>query len=91
MKTAKTPGRLSEKRTEAVKISLTPTSYEKLLLVAEAFGMAPSQIAAIAVAEYTAKQAISLQAAETGTQKMIDSMAPHMADLFQSIADKEGK
>lgn len=80
-----------EKRSQAVKISLTPTAYDKLLLVAEAFGMAPSQIAAMAVSEYTAKQAVVLQAAEAGTQKMIDSMAPHMADLFQSIAAKEGK
>lgn len=86
----KTPSLLSEKRSHAVKISLTPTSYDKLLLVSEAFGMAPSQIAAMAVAEYTAKQAVVLQAAEAGTQKMIDSMAPHMADLFKSIADKEG-
>ena len=80
-----------EKRSQIVKLSLTPSSYDKLLLVAESFGMAPSQIAAMAVAEYTAKQAIVLQAAEQGTQKMIDTMAPHMADLFQSIADKEGK
>lgn len=80
-----------EKRSQIVKLSLTPSSYEKLLLVAESFGMAPSQIAAMAVAEYTAKQAIVLQAAEQGTQKMIDTMAPHMADLFQSIAAKEGK
>ena len=80
-----------EKRSQIVKLSLTPSSYDKLLLVAESFGMAPSQIAAMAVAEYTAKQAVMLQAAEQGTQKMIDSMAPHMADLFQSIAAKEGK
>lgn len=86
----KTPSRLSEKRSQTVKISLTPSSYDKLLLIAEAFGMAPSQIAAMAVAEYTAKQAVSLQAVEAGTQKMIDSMAPHMADLFKSLADKEG-
>ena len=80
-----------EKRSQIVKLSLTPSSYDKLLLVAESFGMAPSQIAAMAVAEYTAKQAIVLQAAEQGTQKMIDTMAPHMVDLFQSIAAKEGK
>ena len=80
-----------EKRSQIVKLSLTPSSYDKLLLVAESFGMAPSQIAAMAVAEYTAKQAIVLQAAEQGTQKMIDTMAPHMADFFQSIAAKEGK
>lgn len=80
-----------EKRSQIVKLSLTPSSYDKLLLVAESFGMAPSQIAAMAVAEYTAKQAIVLQAAEQGTQKMIDAMSPHVADLFQSIAAKEGK
>lgn len=83
--------RLTEKRSHPVKISLTPSSHEKLLLVADAYGMAPSQIAAIAVAEYTAKQAVMLQAAEAGTQKMIDAMSPHVADLFQSIAAKEGK
>ena len=83
--------KLTEKRSHPVKISLTSSAYDRLLLVAESFGMAPSQIAAMAVAEYTAKQAIVLQAAEQGTQKMIDTMAPHMADLFQSIAAKEGK
>ena len=82
--------KLTEKRSHAVKISLTPSAHDKLLLVSEAYGMAPSQIAAMADAEYTAKQAVMLQAAEQGTQKMIDSMAPHMADLFQSIAAKEG-
>ena len=42
--------KLTEKRSHAVKISLTPSAHDKLLLVSEAYGMAPSQIAAMAVA-----------------------------------------
>jgi len=85
----KTPGRLSEKRSQAVKISLTPTAMDKLVFVAETLGIAPSQVAAVAVSEYVAAKAIAFGAAEKTGQQMIEAMTPHMAEMFQKLADKE--
>lgn len=85
----KTPGRLSEKRSQAVKISLTPTAWEKLVFVAETLGIAPSQVAAVAVSEYVATKSIAFGAAEKTGQQMIEAMTPHMSEIFQKLADKE--
>lgn len=80
-----------KKRSYVVKISLSPAVGAKLEQVAEVLGLAPSQIAAIAVSEYAAAKAIAFSAAERSSQQMIEAMGPHMADLFQSLAAKEIK
>ena len=85
----KTPGRLSEKRSQAVKISLTPTAMDKLVFVAETLGIAPSQVAAVAVSEYVAAKAIAFGAAEKTGQQMIEAMTPHMAEMFQNLRTRK--
>ena len=66
-----------------------PTAMDKLVFVAETLGIAPSQVAAVAVSEYVAAKAIAFGAAEKTGQQMIEAMTPHMAEMFQKLADKE--
>ena len=77
------------KRSHAIKISITPAVFEKLVFVSETLGMSTAQIAALAVSEYVANKSISFRAAQTSSEQMIESMAPHMAELFQKLGDKE--
>ena len=51
--------------------------------------MTPSAVAAMAVSEYAASKFISFNTAEKASNQAIEAMVPHMAQLFQSIADKE--
>lgn len=76
-------------RSHAVKIGLTPATYEKLRFVSETLGMTPSGVAAMAVSEYAAAKFIAFNVADKASNQMIESMAPHMVQLFQSLADKE--
>lgn len=77
------------KRSHAIKISITPAVFEKLVFVSETLGMSTAQIAALAVSEYVANKSIAFRAAQTSSEQMIESMAPHMAELFQKLGDKE--
>ena len=76
-------------RSHAVKVGLTPATYEKLTFVSETLGMAPSAVAALAVSEYVALKCIAFGATQATQEKMIEAMAPQIASLFQNIADKE--
>ena len=83
------PTKKNLKRSHAIKISITPAVYEKLVFVSETLGMSTAQIAALAVSEYVANKSISFRVAQTSSEQMIESMAPHMAELFQKLGDKE--
>lgn len=76
-------------RSHAVKVGLTPATYEKLRFVSDTLGMTPSAVAAMAVSEYAASKFISFNTAEKASNQAIEAMVPHMAQFFQSIADKE--
>lgn len=84
-----TQKRESLARSHAVKVGLTPATYEKLRFVSETLGMTPSAVAALAVSEYAAAKFISFNVAEKSSNQAIEAMVPHMAQLFQSLADKE--
>ena len=43
----------------------------------------------MAVSEYAAAKFIAFNVADKASNQMIESMAPHMVQLFQSLADKE--
>jgi hypothetical protein len=77
------------KRSHPMKVSLTPATFEKLKVVAETLGMAPSAVAAMAVSEYAAAKFITFNAAEKTSQQAIEAMVPHMAQMFQALAEKE--
>lgn len=77
------------KRSHPMKVSLTPATYDKLKVVAETLGMAPSAVAAMAVSEYAAAKFIAFNSAEKSSQQAIEAMVPHMAQMFQALADKE--
>ena len=52
-------------------------------------GIAPSQVAAVAVSEYVAAKAIAFGAAEKTGQQMIEAMTPHMAEMFQNLRTRK--
>lgn len=77
------------KRTHALKISVTPAVYQKLLFVSETLGISPAQIAAMALSEYVTTKAIAFTAAQATSERVIEAMTPHMADLFQAMGQKQ--
>lgn len=82
--------KLSEKRSHAVKVTLTPTSWDKLTFVAEQLGVAPSQVATMAVSEYAAMKSIALKSSDVGTKQIIDVMVPALTEMLSNIPANEG-
>lgn len=77
------------KRSHALKISVTPAVYQKLVFVSETLGISPAQIAAIALSEYVTTKAIAFTSAQASSERLIEAMAPHMAELFQRIGEEK--
>lgn len=79
------------KRSHALKISVTPAVFEKLTFVSETLGISTAQICAMAVSEYVTTKTIAFTSAQQTTERAIEAMAPHMAELFQRIGEEEKK
>lgn len=67
----------------AVKVGLTPATYEKLRFVSETLGMDPLRSQRWLRAS-TPQPPISFNVAEKSSNQAIEAMVPHMAQLFQS-------
>lgn len=77
------------KRSHAIKISVTPAIYQKLVFVSDTLGISPAQIAAMALSEYVTTKAIAFTSAQASSERMIEAMAPHVADLFQRLGEEK--
>ena len=76
------------KRSHAIKISVTPAIYEKLVFVSNTLGITPAQIAAMALSEYVTTKAIAFTSAQASSERAIEAMTPHMAELFQLLGQQ---
>lgn len=76
------------KRSHAIKISVTPAIYQKLVFVSDTLGISPAQIAAMALSEYVTTKSIAFTSAQASSERVIEAMAPHMAELFQRLGEE---
>ena len=74
-----------ETRSKGFKVNLTPTMHEKLTVLAERFGMSPSAMASIAIAEYVANKTAGFEAQKEVMEKLVMSVAPQLQPLIDAL------
>ncbi len=79
----------STKRTQGMNPNLSPEMYEKLQAVSATLGMAPTLVATMAISEYVALKFIAFGQHEDRIEKTLEALLPHMAPMFQSLADQQ--
>lgn len=78
------------KRDDSLRINMSTETKERLQRVADAFGMPPATIAALAIGQYIAQQERTLVAVESMTDKMAQAVGGELGEQLKLFM-KEGK
>ena len=78
------------KRDDSLRINMATETKERLQRVADAFGMPPATIAALAIGQYIAQQERTLVAVESMTDKMAQAVGGELGEQLKLFM-KEGK
>lgn len=78
------------KRDDSLRINMSTETKERLQRVADAFGMPPATIAALAIGQYIAQQERTLVAVESMTDKMAQAVGGELGEQLKLFI-KEGK
>lgn len=82
---------ISQKRTQAVKITLTPELHERLKLVADRLGQTPATVCSFAVGQFVAQQVSALQAGEAAIARLSESLTEPARELLERMSAEVGK
>lgn len=74
-----------------MKVNLTPTMHAKLVELSDRFGMAPSAVATMAIAEYVANKNAGLEAQREMVAKIAESVGPQLQPLIDALLENETK
>jgi predicted transcriptional regulator len=80
------PKSTPSKRSASVKVMLHPDMLDKLRVLAEELGQAPSTLASIAVSQYVLQQTRALGATEKAMEGLFAQMAPEMVEQMKLMA-----
>lgn len=78
------------KRDDSLRINMATETKERLQRVADAFGMPPATIAALAIGQYIAQQERTLVAVESMTSKLAESVGGDLGEQLKLFM-KEAK
>lgn len=78
------------KRDDSLRINMATETKERLQRVADAFGMPPATLAALAIGQYIAQQERTLVAVESMTDKMAQAVGGELGEQLKLFM-KEGK
>ena len=78
------------KRDDSLRINMSTETKERLQRVADAFGMPPATIAALAIGQYIAQQERTLVAVESMTDKMAQAVGGELGEQLKLFI-KEGR
>lgn len=81
------PKSTPSKRSASVKVMLHPDMLDKLRVLAEELGQAPSTLASIAVSQYVLQQTRALGATEKAMEGLIAQMGPEMVDHLKKLSE----
>ena len=71
------------KRDDSLRINMSTETKERLQRVADAFGMPPATIAALAIGQYIAQQERTLVAVESMTDKMAQAVGGELGEQLK--------
>ena len=77
------------KRTQGMKVNLSPDMHAKLLAVSESLGLAPTLVATMAISEYVALKHLAFASHENRLEKTFEALLPHLLPMFQSLSEKK--
>lgn len=78
----------TRKRAVGIKINLTQTTHDDLVLVAEAIGQTPATAAAFAIGQWVSQQKRALGATENAINAMVREAAPELLKHMSLIGGK---
>ena len=78
------------KRDDSLRINMATETKERLQRVADAFGIPPATLAALAIGQYIAQQERTLVAVESMTDKMVQAVGGELGEQLKLFM-KEGK
>lgn len=76
------------KRSEALKVSMTPALFADLVAVSEAIGQTPTTAASFAIGQWVAQQKRTIGAAESAVKQVMESMGPEMVEQLKLYGGK---
>lgn len=77
------------KRDDAIRVSVTSETKERLQRIADAFGMPPGTVAALAIGQYIATQERSLGAVESMQDKIAQAIGGELGEQLKLFAKEQ--